>query len=388
MSSTNVPFHTTNRQWDARFNVPTDSDLSNLLAAIRTEFDNGKFRYVLVGGVEIGDQPYHSDFRIKHVHCAFVYINNVTKASILKNLKVKTGNGFYLVPRNRSLPFSGWKTHHTKEATKIEGPRILYEAGVLPSDGPTEGITKRSDEEKKRKLDDIIIEMKGMIEEGNEDMAFTKFPKNFLTYGQKLKAMIHQKRDFFKSNGDMHIWLHGAPGCGKSAILQIIYPQYYNKNLDNRFFDLFDVNTHTHVLLQDVDHAVIEKLGVQFLKTICDEAGFPIDQKYLTPQIIRTTVLVTSNFDLDAVIPEDMKGRRETMTALGRRFWQVNVRDLLPLLGLKLLPKYDLAQLKKAGNADPRKLFMSWDYIRDMPTGEELKEASVYQQLMKDAFYK
>lgn len=386
--SANVPFHTTNRQWDARFNVPTTEDLNNLLAAVKTEADNGKFRYALVGGIEIGDQPFHSDFQIRHVHCAFVYANNVTKASILKNLKVKQGNGYYLVPRNRDLPFSGWKQHHTKEATKVPGERILYEIGVLPTDVGTVSYVKRSDEEKKRKLDDIIIEMKGMIESGNEDQAFTKFPKNYLTYGQKLKAMIHQKRDFFKTNGDMHIWLYGTPGSGKSAILQVIYPNYYNKNLDNRFFDLFDPKQHTHVLLQDVDHLVIERLGVQFLKTICDEAGFPIDQKYLTPQIIRTTVLVSSNFSLDAVVPEDMKGRRETLTALNRRFWQLDIKALLPILGLKLLPKYELQQLKKEGNADPRHLFMAWDYTRDCPTGEALKSAEDYQQLMKDAFYK
>lgn len=383
-----VPFHTTNRQWDARFNVPTEDDLMQLCKSIQNEYDKGKYRYVLIGGTEIGDQPYHGDFGIRHVHCAFIYLNNVTKASILKNLNFKQGNGYYLAPRNRTLPYTGWRNHHIKTATKTAGDYILFERGILPEDDKEQGFTKRSDEEKKRKLDDIIIEMKGMIEAGDEQGAFTKFPKNFLTYGQKIKAMIHQKRDFFKANGDMHIWLWGAPGSGKSAILQIVYPNYYNKNLDNRFFDLFKSEEHTHVLLQDVDHAVIERLGVQFLKTICDEAGFPIDQKYLTPQIIRTTVLVSSNFVLDAVVPEDMKGRNETLAALRRRFWIINVKDLLPLLGLKLLPKYELAQLKKAGNADPRKLFMSWDYFRDCPTGEPLKDAPEYQEMLKTAFYK
>ena len=205
-------------------------------------------------------------------------------------------------------------------------------------------VTRRSEQEKKRKLDDIIIEMKDDIENGREDEAFKKFPRNYLTYGEKLKSIIFQRRDFFKSNGDPHMWLFGVPGSGKSALMQLLYPAYYNKNMDTKFFDRFDEKQHSHVLMQDVDHQTLEKLGVQFFKSVCDEAGYPIDQKYKTPQIVRLTVLVTSNFTIDDVVPEDMKGRRENLAALRRRFFMVNVRDLLPTLGLKLLSKYEITQ--------------------------------------------
>lgn len=385
-----VPFHTLDRQWDARFNVPTDADLVELKRHIISEDTVGKFRYVLVSGVEVGDRQYQDDYQIRHVHVAMVYINRVSKASILKNLAIKQGLGYYLVPRNRALPFAGWRKHHTKVETKVDEENLIeYENGTLPPDlNPSAPITKRSDEEKKRKLDDVIIEMRGMIEEGKEDEAFRKFPRNYLTYGEKIKSMINQKRDFFQTNGDMHIWLSGGPGTGKSAVLQVVYPDYYNKDLNNRFFDLYDPKKHTHILLQDVDHATVEKLGIQFLKTICDEAGFPIDQKYKTPQLTRSTVLVSSNFSLEDVMPEDMKGRNDSLRALQRRFWQVNVKDLLTVLGLKLLPKYEIMQLKKTGNTDPNKLFMGWDYCRDCPTGLPLELPAVYQQKLKDQFYK
>ncbi|KAK1930062.1 hypothetical protein P3T76_014296 [Phytophthora citrophthora] len=137
--------------------------------------------------------------------------------------------------------------------------------------------------------------MKDMIEEGREKEAFAKFPRNYLTYVEKIKALVAQHRDFFKSGGHPHIWITGAPGSGKSAVLQVVYPTYYNKDLNNRFFGLYQPDKHTHVLLQDLDHDCVEKLGVQFLKTICDEAGFPIDQKYKACQLARTTVLVSSN---------------------------------------------------------------------------------------------
>lgn len=386
-----VPFHHVDREWDARFNVPTDEDLRTLLDAVKCEVDAGRFRYCLVSGVEIGTRPFQDDYLIKHVHLCLVYNNRVTKSSILKNLKVKQGNGYYLVPRKREFPYSGWKTHHTKSETKLN-PDILclYEYGVLPVDKTNveNQVAPRSAEEKKRKLDDIIVEMRQLIEEGRDEESFKKFPRNHLTYGEKIKAMVMQKRDFFKTKGDPHIWLWGTPGTGKSAILQVIYPEYYNKNLDNRFFDRYLDGKHSHVLLQDVDHNVMENLGVQFFKSICDEAGYPIDAKYKTPQIARLTVLISSNFTISDVVPEDLKGRNENIQALHRRFWLVNVKDLLPILGVKLLSKYEIMQLKKQANLDPAKIFMSWDYLRNCPTGEPLKTAVEFQKIIRDHFYK
>ena len=185
-TGTFVPFHTLDREWDARFNVPTDEDLHSLINAVTAEANAGKFKYALVGGVEIGQRPYQNDYLIRHVHVALVYNNRVSKSAILKNLAIKTGNGYYLVPRNRSYPYSGWKTHHTKAETKVNADHQLYEYGTLPEDkvSPEVRLTKRSDEEKKRKLDDIIIEMRGMLEEGKDDECFTKFPRTYLTYGE------------------------------------------------------------------------------------------------------------------------------------------------------------------------------------------------------------
>lgn len=391
MVQTYVPFHAIDREWDARFNVPVDADVDLLCANIEAEARAGKYRYVLVSGIEVGTKPYQPDYLIRHVHIAFVFINRVTKSSILKNLQIKQDLGYYLVPRNRALPYSGWVKHHKKTESKLdENSLVLFEHGTLPLDkvDVSAQVTKRSDVEKKRKLDEIIIEMKDMIERGEDDEAFKKFPRNYLTYGEKLKSIIHQRRDFFKSNGNPHIWLSGGPGSGKSAILQVVYPDYYNKNLDTKFFDRYDSKTHTHVLLQDVDHGTVERLGAQFLKSICDEAGYPVDQKYKTPQIERLTILVTSNFQIRDVLPEDMPGRRENLAAIERRFFAMNIRDLLHVLGIKLLSKYEIAQLKKAGNTDPKAIFIAWDYLRDCPTGEPLKPAEDYQQMIKDAYYK
>ena len=54
-----VANHTADRQWDLRVNVPTEDDLDRLVTATRSEIASGKFRYVLIGGVERGDNMYH-----------------------------------------------------------------------------------------------------------------------------------------------------------------------------------------------------------------------------------------------------------------------------------------------------------------------------------------
>lgn len=139
-------------------------------------------------------------------------------------------------------------------------------------------------------------------------------------------------------------------------------------------------------MLEDLDHEAVEKLSINFIKTICDEAGFSIDQKYKTPQLARTTVLVTSNFIIREIVPETA-GFHKNVQAIARRFWECKIYELLRLLQLKLVPKETRSQLKKEGNADVSKIFMDWDYVTDAPTGRPIKEPAFYQQAIRDYFY-
>ena len=392
---TSVPYATEDRQWDCRFNVQLESDLEQLLEAIRQDYGTGRIKYILVGGVEIGTKPYQDDYQIRHVHVAVMFANRVSKRALLTAWNIKQGNGYYLVPRNRSLPYSGWKAHHIKEFSKVDPTqRTLFEMGSLPKDHAIQGETfvKRSEEEKKRKIDEVLIDMRSMIESDQDQEAWKKYPRTYLQYGEKIKSMIRQKRDKLVSNGDPHIWLYGGPGIGKSAVLNYIYPNYYKKNLYNKFFDLYDPSLHTHVMLEDLDHDACDKLSLNFLKTLCDESGFAIDQKYKTPQLTRATILVTSNFTIPDIVEHSTEtnsnSRTQNKGALLRRFWHVEVRQFLGLLGLKLLPSYELNVLKKQGNTDPGKLFMTWDYVTDMPLGVPIQSPAFYQKLIKDSYYK
>jgi hypothetical protein len=139
-------------------------------------------------------------------------------------------------------------------------------------------------------------------------------------------------------------------------------------------------------MLEDLDHEAVERLSINFIKTICDEAGFSVDQKYKTPQLTRTCVLVTSNFDIPSVMP-DKQGYEENKAAFMRRFWHVNIYAFLRLLGVKLLPPYDRKQLKQAGNDDPGRLFMTWDYATDSPLCVPIKKPEEYQAMIRNQIY-
>lgn len=258
--------------------------------------------------------------------------------------------------------------------------------GELPADLKRKRVDP-SEEEKKLKLDDILKEIRVMYEaEETDEDVFNRFPKYSLLYGEKIKSTLKQRRVTACHEGNPHMWVSGFPGTGKTAILKFIYPNAYKKNLYNRFFDLYNPREHTHVMLEDLDHEAVEKLSINFIKTICDEAGFAIDQKYKSPQLARSTVLVTSNFTIREVVPEGA-GFDQNLSAICRRFWQIKIYELLRLLGLKLIPKEDRARLKKEGNDDASKLFMDWDYLTDVPTGKEVKSPMHYQQVIRDWFF-
>ena len=382
-----IAYNHEDRQWDARFNVQTDEYLEDIVGAIKSEQEKGKFKYILIGGCEVGTKPTQDDYQVRHVHVAAVFHNRASKSSILTNWHIKQGNGYYLVPRNRDFPYAGWRAHHTKEHSKVDPTStILFEAGDLPTDmGTKRKQAERSDLEKKSTTDEVIRKIRRLLEDGKDAEAFEQYPRNYLLYGERLKTLITQRKPE-GTRPHPHIWLYGFPGTGKTAIMNFLYPNTYKKDLNNRFFDLYDDKRHDHIMLEDLDHQNVEKLGIQFLKTLCDESGFPIDQKYKTPQLTKSTILVTSNFTINDVVPEG-KGVDETKMALHRRFLQLRVDAFLKLIGLKLIPPYERKQLKKAGNNNAAAVFMTWNYVHDCPTGEDVKAPEFYQDMIIDLYY-
>lgn len=100
---------------------------------------------------------------------------------------------------------------------------------------------------------------------------------------------------------------------------------------------------------------------------------------------------MTSNFTINDVVEHSTETNGNTRGtnkfALLRRFWHIHCNELLHLLGVKLLPAYEVSQLKKQGNTDPGKIFMTWDYVNDCPLGMPLRSPEEYRKILKDTYY-
>lgn len=79
MNSKNVPYNYEDRQWDARFNVQTDDYLNEIVESIKAENQKGKFKYILIGGLEIGTKPTQDDYQVRHIHVAAIFNNRASK---------------------------------------------------------------------------------------------------------------------------------------------------------------------------------------------------------------------------------------------------------------------------------------------------------------------
>lgn len=75
-----VSYKHEDRQWDCRINVQRDDYLNALTERIISEHrDRGMFKYILIGGCEIGTKPSQDDYQIRHVHIAAIFNNRVSK---------------------------------------------------------------------------------------------------------------------------------------------------------------------------------------------------------------------------------------------------------------------------------------------------------------------
>ena len=108
-----------------------------------------------------------------------------------------------------------------------------------------------------------------------------------------------------------NVWVCGPSGCGKSSWVRDTYSVFYSKPM-NKWWDGY--NHEEVVVLDDYDPKHTEFLAY-YLKIWADHYSFNAEVKGGMMRIRPKTIIVTSQYSLDACFPE-----KETLAAISRRF--------------------------------------------------------------------
>lgn len=378
---------TISREWDARVNLhtpPPEDQEPNLQEAklqrdllvdkVKELCEKGWFAYCLISGIEKGDNPAHGDYGRYHVHLALRFTNNKSGSAIINRLSLsrligdtqRRTRAFYLKPRDQSLPFLGWVDHHKKSSTKVNPDEpISFEFGKLPKHVERALSVRENGGQlsKSASQDEKILEVIRLYKQGLHGEALELYPSIVLRHHGALAARViaerHESENFDHSPC---LWVYGPAGTGKSAFVQYKYPGIYQKSIAKNeigYWGGFDPLKDTHFLIEDIGHETFINIGIDQLKQWADPSqGITMAIKYLPPlQGIRAKMVVTSNFTIAELMPLGNRGVEQNKEALGRRFRQIHIEELLREEGLKLVSKQKLRELKLQGNKDYSKCF-------------------------------
>jgi hypothetical protein len=364
------------REFDGRLNINKDWEIKILLERIKLFLP--QCDYVLVGGLERGDNPTQTDYQKHHVHIALRLKNRTSLGSVKTKLGFGTvGGQYYIKVRkpNGFLTYKGWRDHHVKPETKVHvGQNVLFEFGELPKD-KVAFVSKKENKYKK------IIEM-AKNQQWKEIEA--EFPLDYIRMAGQLRVKYwRQVDDPEKLEHKQALWLFGQPGTGKSAVIHYLFNKdgrMYKKQLEDKWWDGFDIDHHDCYYLEDVDPEALKKIGIQRMKTWADHTGFAGDKKYGGLDIIRGQCIVSSNYSIKDCI-YNHKGIESTYAAFKRRFKEIEINDYLKEQGLQLKSKEELENLKKDENADYSKCFI---HLHSPKKKEETRPTEIAQYYQSD----
>jgi len=107
-------------------------------------------------------------------------------------------------------------------------------------------------------------------------------------------------------------WHYGAPGTGKSFTTRRDHPGFYDKPL-NKWWDGYQ--GQDTIIIDDLGSKQGEWIG-DLLKRWSDRYSFPAEHKGTTMQIRPKKIIVTSNYTIEQIFPND----RVLCEAIERRF--------------------------------------------------------------------
>jgi len=275
------------REFDCRLNLNEDWEVKLLKDRVKNILH--QLSYVLIGGIEIGDNKETSDYEKKHVHIALRFKNRVSLSSVKNKLGFGIiGGQYYLVVRkqNQWMTYENWRNHHIKPETKLyPGEFILFEFGDLPAD-KAKVVTKNMN-----KYSEIIE----LAKEQKWKEIETKFPLDYIRLAGQLRVKYWRQTDDIDTlEHKQALWIYGSPGTGKSAVVHYLFgKKMYKKQLEDKWWDGFDIDHHDCYYLEDVDPEALKKITIQRMKVWADHTGFAGDKKYGGLDIIRGQCVVT-----------------------------------------------------------------------------------------------
>lgn len=308
-------------QWDIRLNVP-DADWVRLFINEMEDYTtSGTVRYLHVSGIEVGDVPGRSSFGEKHIHIALILHNYTSKRSIV-NKFASAVHSWYIEPRDKSKPISGWISYHSKSRSKVNpDDTLLYVYGTPPA---TRLKRKAPDQETPREM--AIREKKAkdwkrkkyLMVMSEWDILDEEFPGFiYSSMGQSMKReVLKQANDDFTKPLDGKlcnyiIW--GNSGTGKSSSVALLYPNCYKKQKGSQYWDAYDKTNpdHSIVWIDEMSKETLKTFsgkqdgGFEFLKELADRYAVTVDEKYTKGYKIRPKqIIITMNEHPTTLLPD------------------------------------------------------------------------------------
>ena len=345
-------------QFDVRLNIENQYHLNLILKYLEEWYVSGALKYVHCSGIEIGTNKDYSSYQKEHVHIALVLCNRTSKNSIIKKLiwNRYKNLGYYIEPRDKSLPISGWISYHSKRETKLDPESgLILQMGTPPQD--SQDYRKRANSEISTDQEEAIeapLKMSKyaqwkrklfLIKMNKMDLLDQEFPGfQYSTMGKNMIIKEGKQNQLKPLEGDLeNVIIYGPTGTGKSSSISFLYPNCYKKQKGTQYWDFYDIEDPDHSVVwidefsKETLKTFVGKLdgGFEFLKELADRYPVAVDGKWCgTFKIRPKKIIITMNEHPTSLLPD--RAITINKDALFRKFKIYHVNDWLMLNNLRL----------------------------------------------------
>jgi len=342
--------------WHVRVHDPTPEFLGMFVQTCRALQAETYLSYAV-----IGEEKTRSDKGVSHIHAALGTYKSLSKFHLAQKLKIRGNNKMYRQWYVSPIYASSSPAQNAEYCRK---GNVLLDVGKIPEIA----VKNLGAEELRGKCAEKWKEMIALAKLQRWEDIELKYPYEYIANGSKLRALYFIQHTPEGRSHQQHLWIYGAPGTGKSCVVEYMFPGHFKKRPDSDWLGYNPVIApgHNVVYLPDFDIQSMKMLKAETLKVMCDPQGFNANKKFAGGEIIAPgRVVVTSNFRIGDCFPPGYPGVETQKAALRRRFKEIHIDDYLKELHLELKTKEELQKLKDDGNFDWSKCFKDTSFMND-----------------------